>query len=348
MKLLYINQIEHNAGWGFEVFLNESLIKNGIETVCIDYQKNAYAVANQLIHLTENFDAVLLERGCGYLIPLEILKAIKRPKFLLFTELVARNTNQHYLLKSGIFEHIFFRSLPCMDWVANQGWLNRDQMSLFLSAIDPKFHQPIHGLKKDIDILFVGTLLPRRQQIISELANNFSVTTYSIFGQDMVKLINRAKITLNIHGEKFLDTETRVYETLGCQGFLITEKLSPESPFTSKVHLVETENTEDLQQQLKYYLEHSQERDKIAQAGYQEIVTFHTFDQRAKQIKQVIEKNLFVYSLNSEPIDRKKLHNAAKQESYNRVKDTVIISTRKYLSLFKQTILKIIKLMSKK
>lgn len=340
MKLLYINKIETNAGWGLETFLNFSLIDNGIETICVDYQKNAYALSKILLDITNNFDAVLLERGCGYLIPLEILKAIKRPKFLLFTELVARNVNQHYLLKSGIFEHIFFRSLPCMKWVANKGWLQQHQMSLFLSAIDPDFHRPMDSIIKDIDILFVGTLLPRRKQIISELADTFAVKTCRAFGSDMVNLINRSKIVLNIHGEDFLDTETRIYETLACRGFLLTETLSSENPFQHGTHLVEVKNVKELREKIAYYLDNPSSREAIAEAGYQEVIQHHTFKERVEQIQQVIGSYLPSLVLANDPIAKRRLQIIKEWESFIKLRDTISLQSRRYLSSFKQKLIK--------
>lgn len=340
MKLLYINKIETCAGWGFETFLNQSLLENGVKTICIDYEKNAYSLANKLLEIEENFDAVLLEKGCGYLIPIEILRAIKRPKFFLFTELVARNPKEKYLLNSGIFEHIFFRSLPCMDGVLAKGWLAQDRMSLFLSAIDPTFHQPLEGITKDIDILFIGTLLPRRQKIITALSDDFCVTTHSAFGEEMVSLINRAKIILNIHGEDFLDTETRVYETLACRGFLLTECLSSESPFQDGVHLVEANNMTELKEKIAYYLENTNSTEAIARSGYEEVVNFHTFKERVTQIKQTIEPWLSTHSPTDDPFERMELARCAKWELVYKARDKTLMRTRRYLSIVKQSIIK--------
>jgi Glycosyl transferases group 1 len=336
MKLLYINKIKANVGWGFETFLDQSLHEHGIETICVDYQENSYSLAKNLLSITEDFDAVLLQRGCGYLIPLEIFTAINRPKFLLFTELVPRNLDQHYLLKSQLFEHIFFRSLPCIDSVLANGWRAKDRLSLFLSAINPSFHQPMNQIEKDIDVLFVGTLLPRRQKIIDELAQSLEIETGNAFGRDMVKLINRAKIILNIHGEDFLDTETRVYETLACKGFLLTETLSAENPFRSGVDLVEAADIEDLKVKIAYYLENQIERDIIANNGFVEVVRQHSFGERAKQIKQVIEKYLPNESPGNDPFDRAYLQLCSKQENYTKVIDKFRFGSRRLLSSIKR------------
>jgi Glycosyl transferases group 1 len=337
MKLLYINKINTNREWGLETFLDRSLRALGIETICIDYQENTYALAQAILNITENFDAVLVQRGCGYLIPLEILKAIDRPKFLIFTELIPRNTNQHYLLKSPLFEHIFLRSLPCIDLALAKGWRTSVQISLFLSAIDPSFHQPLDNIDRDIDILFVGNLLPRRAKIISELRDlNHSISIGNAFGRDMVKLINRAKIVLNIHGEDFLDTETRVYETLACQSFLLTETLSSENPFQSGIDLVEAANIQEFSAKITYYLEHQAERETIANNGYLTAIGQHSFERRAKQIEHVVRTCVPSDTPASDPLDRAKLRICSKRENFTKASDTIRWEIRRLLSSIKR------------
>jgi Glycosyl transferases group 1 len=341
MKILYINQIETCAGWGLETFINQYLLEFGATTICVDYEKNAYSLANELLKINEDFDVVLLERGCRYLIPIEILKAINRPKIFLLTELVARNPKEHYLLSSAIFEHILFRSLPCMDEALAKNWLARPQMSLFLSAIDPSFHRYIENTPKDIDVLFVGNLLPRRKEIIDELNKSFLVTTHTSFGQDMVESINRAKIILNIHGTDLLDTETRVYETLACKGFLLTESLSCENPFQNGIHLVEVKNISELKEKIAYYLNNDFDRERIAESGYQKVIHQHTFQERAKQLINTIEPYLSRSSSTEAPLVRATLERCANWEIFYKARDEAIRITKQYLSLVKQAILKV-------
>lgn len=313
MKLLYLNKINTNAGWGFETFLNQSLEDLKVDTICLDYQENRYSLARKLLNVQEEFDALLLQRGCGYLIPLPILKAIQRPRFLVFTELVARNPEQHYLLKSGFFDHVFLRSNPCINWVRQQGWLQDSQISLFLSAINPGFHRYIPNLEKTIDVLFVGTLSPRRQEIINKISQ-LPITVRSAFGDEMVQLFNRAKIVLNLHGTEFLDTESRIYEALACRSFVITERLSEESPFQNLVHLIETNGSSDMIQKIRYYLANTEAREKIAYSGYLEVLKNHTVLSRAKQIKTIFEDQLltrmsqtYYPSLNQQALGRLRL-----------------------------------------
>ena len=228
------------------------------------------------------------------------------------------------------------RSLPCIELALTKGWRTSEQMSLFLSAIDPSFHQPSDGIEQDIDVLFVGTLLPRRSQIISALATNHSIFTSNAFGRDMVKLINRAKIILNIHGEDFLDTETRVYETLACKGFLLTETLSSENPFRSGTDLVEAADIEDLSAKITYYLDNRLERETIANNGYLAAIHHHSFDERASQIERVIRDYIPARTPSTDPFDRAELERCLIKESYLQTSDAFLSQSRRLLSSLKQ------------
>jgi hypothetical protein len=327
MRLLYINKIETNAGWGYETFLNEAFQHLGVETICLDYEKNKYRLAQRLLKLDQDFDALLLQRGTGYSIPLEVIRSIRRPRFFLFTELVARNPHQHYLLNNQLFDHVFLRSLPCIEQVIIRNWLHPDQLDLVLSAINPSFHKPLPHTPKDIDVLFVGSIQPRRQKILAALAKSFNLETHTAFGVEMVELINRSKIVLNIHGEEFLDTETRVYEVLACHGFLITEKLSAESPFTDGVHLVEAIGLAEFKNSIASFLDQPAHRQQIAQAGYQAVLSAHTFLERARQLTRVIESYLLRDPFPGKPLSRSHLYRAAAQERSTQIKFSVASST---------------------
>jgi len=314
MRLLYLNKIYSNAGWGTETFLNDALQELGVETICVDYEANKFELADYLMGLDQDFDALLLQRGRGYLIPTSILRAIRRPRFFLFNDLVSRNWLQHYLLRGRLFDHIFLHSLACIKEVMDKGWLRPDQVSLTRSAIRPNFHHPIPNLDKDIDILFIGSITPRRQEILTQLRQEFNVTVRSAFGMEMVELINRAKIILNIHAEAPLDTEIRVYEVLACRGFLITEKLSEESPFIHKTHLIESSSLMEMKQNIRYYLDRPELRDSIAEDGYHQVVCHHTVNAQARQVVATIENYLPATRSEIPPFDYSMLRKARVEE----------------------------------
>lgn len=338
MRILYINKIHTNAGWGSENFLNAALQEQGVETICVDYEQNKFKLAQTLLNLQQDFDAVLLHRGRGYLLPASLLRAINRPRFFLFTELIERNWLQHYLLRNNLFNHVFLRSPNNIRHVTQKGWLQPNQVTLMLSAIRPEFHRPLPDIAKNIDLLFIGSITPRRQEILADLQKEFNITIQQAFGEEMVQLINRAKILLNIHAEEPLDTEIRVYEVLACKGFLLTEKLSEESPFQNGQHLVESTTLNELKQNIRTYLEHPERRQPIAEAGYQYVIQHHTFTAQAKQVIATIEPHLSALPHTQGPFDQAQLRKIRMEEQAKNFMQPLTNATFRVLGMAKRTL----------
>ncbi|MBI9102584.1 MAG: glycosyltransferase [Spirochaetales bacterium] len=280
MKILYFSVIEQNAGWGAETFINRGFKKLGAQTTCIDYRKYRNKLTGKLLEENINdYDILFLQRGEGF--PMPILKAFKGPRVFWCTELVSRRRDADRLLKSGLFDHIYVHTEECKRIIVKRGWERADKISVVLNGFDEEVQKPVKGCEQDIDILFVGKPMERRQRIVRELQKEFSVLETKAFGHDMALLFNRAKIVLNLHSEEYPDTETRVFEALGCGSFLLSEKLSKDSPFMDGVHLVEAEDLSGLKKRAAYYLDHEVDRKKIALTGYNEAVKSHTYTKRA-------------------------------------------------------------------
>ncbi|MEM9770389.1 MAG: glycosyltransferase [Cyanobacteria bacterium P01_D01_bin.73] len=84
-------------------------------------------------------------------------------------------------------------------------------------------------------------------------------------------LYNQSLISLNISLNG--DLNLRVFEVLAAGGFLLTDRLTPESGlpmlFEDGRHLVTFDSEADLYDKLRYYLNHPQEAKAIARAGYE-------------------------------------------------------------------------------
>ena len=288
MKICYASVIEKHAGWGHEYFLNKALAGLGYETYCIDYRKDRRRLYRRFVNAPE-CDAFLLQRGDYFPIPL--IKSIRVPRFFWATELVSRNRDQDRILKSGIFNHIFLHSRDCVNTVTSRNWVKPDKCSVLLNAFDDNLHRKIPGVTKNIDLLFVGWLSKRRKTILKKISSRFNCLATAAYGEDLVRLTNRARIVLNIHAEDFLDTETRVFETLGSGSFLLSERLSSENPFSER-ELVQFENTEDLIKKIRYFLEHDEEREAIAERGHAAALANHTYTHRAQQIIETVSPYL--------------------------------------------------------
>ena len=286
MDILYINVIEQNAGWGAETFLNKGFQSLGHIVTNLDFREHRQVLATKLNQVPD-FDVLFLQRGDRF--PPYLLKLCNRPKFFWATELVSRNRDQDILLKSNLFDHIFVHSDDCKSRIIQNKWIEDDKLTVMLNGFDANIHNKM-DTPKDIDVLFVGSMLPRREKILNELKTHFNIKICSVFGEEMSKLFNRSKIVLNIHSEKFLDTETRIYEALGCGSFLISEKLSGENPFIAGKHYIEVNDLKMMKDQIKYYLENQTEREEIALNGYHEAINKHTYYFRAKEFAKKFEE----------------------------------------------------------
>lgn len=284
MKILYANVIELNAGWGAEYFLNQGFNKLGHETYSIDYRKHRDALYIKF-RQAPLCDVFFLQRGDYF--PIPIIDSIRIPRIFWASELVSRCRDQDRLLRSRLFSHIFLHTKSCIDTIVEKKWVERETCSVLLNGFDETLFKPIPEVIKDIDVLFVGTITPRREICLNRIGRVFNIEVVSAFGEKMSEVINRAKIILNIHAEEYLDTETRVFEVLGCGGFLLTERLSPENPFTDE-ELVQFDTIDDCMDKISFYLKEQGLRETIAQKGHQTACHKHTYTVRASEIVETM------------------------------------------------------------
>lgn len=73
----------------------------------------------------------------------------------------------------------------------------------------------------------------------------------------------------------------RNFEVPGCGGFLLTERVPHlERYFELDREVAVFEGRNDLVDKVRYWLEHDEERGKIAEAGYRRVISEHTYDHR--------------------------------------------------------------------
>ncbi|MGC9384845.1 MAG: glycosyltransferase family protein [Kosmotogaceae bacterium] len=126
----------------------------------------------------------------------------------------------------------------------------------------------------DYSISFVGRVgrsHPYRQYILQKVkALDFPINILQASQTQASEIYSKSLINLNISLNG--DLNQRIFEVLSSHGFLITDRLSPESGFNDLFqegeHLVTFENELDLQQKLSYFIDHPEEVQEIAQKGH--------------------------------------------------------------------------------
>lgn len=158
----------------------------------------------------------------------------------------------------------------------------------FPNAYPDDLMKPL-DIEKTIDIGFCGNVL-NRGHIIDSLDKYGIRKDIFVIGDDMVNAINSYKIHLNCNISN--DINYRTFETCGCKTMLLTNYTPGlERLFDIGKEVVVYTSIEDLDNKVKYYLENDNERNIIAEAGYQRAKREHTYFERSKKLVEIINEN---------------------------------------------------------
>ncbi len=149
-----------------------------------------------------------------------------------------------------------------------------------------------------------------RNELLREVAQHYSLTLcagkrpeweeasmmldyrgYVDYIQEMPVVFHRSKINLNIT-MRTIDSgiPQRVFDILGAGGFLLTN-YQPEIAefFEDGVELVMYTGKQDLLKKIQYYLMHEEEREKIAQAGYNKVRQQYTYEKQLAKMFEIVQ-----------------------------------------------------------
>lgn len=163
------------------------------------------------------------------------------------------------------------------DGVENPIWLPH--------GFEPAAYPKGDVFTKKYDVCFVGNVNSRnREEALDRL---FSEFPNFYFGQkrfeDAAQKFAESKIVFNI--AMTYDLNMRVFEAMGTGSFLLTNWIPTiEEVFEDGKHLVLYRSLDEMVDKAKYYLAHDEEREKIAQSGYEEVMAKHTIQHRMNVI----------------------------------------------------------------
>ncbi len=161
-------------------------------------------------------------------------------------------------------------------------------------AFDPEVHRK-HPLPKILDVSFVGNygrfrygrffwegkkIFKERAKLISLLKKNFELFTGNFFFEEMAVVFSLSKIVFNKSVKD--DVNMRFFEALGCGSLLVTNQIehSQDLLFKHGEHFIEYRSPRDLVEKVMYFLQHEEERERIAARGREEALRKHTYAHR--------------------------------------------------------------------
>lgn len=148
------------------------------------------------------------------------------------------------------------------------------------------------------DVVFVGSnYTERRHELIDVLRQfsgfqKFGEPEPQLWGEEFAAEIYFSKIVI---GDNFVNDvpgywSDRVYLTLACGGFFMPAYVpGMEKEFTNHKHLVWWESFDELKALIHFYLPNEPGRKQIALGGYQLVHGRDSYDQRVRQMIEVLE-----------------------------------------------------------
>lgn len=158
-------------------------------------------------------------------------------------------------------------------------------------ACDPDVHGR-QEVDKQFDIAFVGNRVGGRRQELLELIGRKYPNTFvgRRYFEAMAEIYSASRIVFNQSVGN--DVNMRVFEGLASGSLLLTNDLSDyglADLFRNGKHLATYCDAEELLDKIDWYLQHEQERERIAAAGRAEALARHTYFARMQSLLQTID-----------------------------------------------------------
>ena len=149
------------------------------------------------------------------------------------------------------------------------------------------------GTERDIDVLFIGQVKrTRRRNLVKTIRRELEsrgirlvTVEEGCFGEQRTRVLNRAKIVLDIVMTPWEMPVTRLLMGMGCGALVVSTWMGDPCPF-GKEHFVQTD-TGDLADAVVYYLEHDEERQEIVDAAHRFVTEELTLSKAVSQILEV-------------------------------------------------------------
>lgn len=155
---------------------------------------------------------------------------------------------------------------------------------------DPEIHRRLQ-LVRDYDIGFVGTDggVPRKfylQELRERYPNSYIGHAPYL---KMSEIYSRSKIGFNYTNQQDM---MRSYEIMACGAMLLMYLTNDENisrlGYKENVHYVKFATPKEMFEKIYYYLNHDEERQKIAEAGYQLTLTSHRYVDHLKEMLKMM------------------------------------------------------------
>lgn len=305
MKILLLspNQI-HRYNWGHQLFRNE--IGKQHDVIFYgegfpNFDDNMTAV--QIIDKYGPFD-LLLTYGLRYTLQFKNIGDVKIPKVHIVIDLFppheggykgGMHTKYKQFVQTNKYDLFLYRQRCQAGFLKEIGCDTPSEWLPF--SVDIDYYKKQNN-NKIYDVLTSSSLrsdvYPNRVKV-NKLINNMGLKTITekIIHQQYIDAINKTKICI-ISTNIFNSPNMKFTEFTSCGSFVLSDKPADmeQLGFEDGKHLVLYDGLKDLNKKIKYYLEHEDEREKIAKQGMKFTRKNHNNVVRVKQMMKYITEEL--------------------------------------------------------
>lgn len=213
---------------------------------------------------------------------------------------------------ASLYTKVFCQGTEYVDILRGSGIAGVEYLPM---ACDPAVHRRVDVSTEDhralaSEVAFVGSWYENRAAVLRSVAHR----PLAIWGpgwgrgelppalqarvrgahtppEEWVRVYSASKIVLALH---YVDPEgrypvhqasPRVFEAMACGAFVLTDRQQDVfALFRDGEHLVGFAGGSDLDQKIVYYLNHADERRRIAAAGREEVLLRHTYTHRVRRL----------------------------------------------------------------
>jgi spore maturation protein CgeB len=281
MKIIFAAVFNYNST---NVSQADGLRKNGCEVIEFNYREIASQYGDyhrdiMLVELCEKEkpDAIIFSK-CNEMNKWVVTECNKYSKTILwYMDTLNENYNDSLIQK---IKDCTYTYCSIYSSYLEAKKIGGDKVYFLQEGYDHLSNQP-YKCKYKYDVSFIGALRNKRHEYYKEIGFHIINDAY---GREHSIAVSQSKINLNFTEG---GTSDRTYKVLASKGFLLTEPWeSMENDFTVGKDFDVFTSVDELKEKIKYYLEHGEERLKIARHGYE---TVQKFD-RIHWAKEIISK----------------------------------------------------------
>ena len=191
---------------------------------------------------------------------------------------------------SRLFDDVLLLHPHALDLIRQ----DRSRVHWMPYAVDPKaFHD--RGAARDLDVAFVGateSIWRKRKRLLDRVAARYRTNDFFADRcpfEEIAAIYNRARIVIHVPIVDALNP--RIFEAMGCGAMLLTGRVNNrvEELFVEGEHFVAYDNDDDAIRKIDHYLQHEDERARIARAGYERVQCHHTYVERLRPLLEKID-----------------------------------------------------------